>query len=109
MSESSGWYGDGEGWAKSLPHPEPVAQERRGFEASQCEVIVGDATLCLKDRLKVLTVPLLRQTMSSRLSGAVDGLTLTVPSLAVANRYQIPWRMSKVQWKVGVTSFRKPS
>ena len=26
-----------EGWAKSLPHPVPVAQER-GFEASRCEV-----------------------------------------------------------------------
>ena len=75
-----------EGWAKSLPHPVPVAQER-GFEASRCEVIVGDATLNLKDHLKDLTGPLSqwmsRQTMLSWFSGAGERLTLTVPFLTV--------------------------
>ncbi len=68
----------------------PVAQEK-GFEASRCGVIVGDATLSLKDHLKDPMVPLLqwmsRQTTSSLLSGAGERLTLTVPFLVVTVRF----------------------
>ena len=76
----------------------PVAQEK-GFEASRCEVIVGDATLSLKDHLKDPMVALSqwvpRQMTPTRswLSGAGEGLILIVPFLAVHG--EIRWRMPR--------------
>lgn len=105
MSESFGWKGDGERWARFLSNPELVGQER-GFEGNRCEVIVGGATLCLKDRLKDPMVPLLlprmsRQTMSSWLSGAGEGLTPSLVVVTVRGFDRCP------RGKVGTTSFRK--
>jgi hypothetical protein len=104
-SRSFGGLGDGEGWVKSLLHPEPVAQERR-IGVSRYEVIVCDATLCSKDHLKDPTVS--RETKSSWISGLVlVGLTLTltepsshIPSELVGGCAREDVRLS---------SFRKPS